>query len=148
MLVRILMAALCMSLLCLGALISEAVERHPSALFTGCYSDLKLIENEGVVIGSGSLMIKRVHGKYTATFVELMHDGGEYYPQVPVRNLAVDQAKGRITFDLVLHQGKVTQEIPHVTGKVSDAGIKMNWRGRAALYGRSNPFMRRMQGCK
>lgn len=115
----------------------------PTIPITGCYSDLKLLENEGMVIGNGSFVIRKVNGRYAATFTELMHDGGEYYPKATIENLTVNESKKIITFDIALHSGRDGTVLRHVTGRVTHAGIKMNWRGHSAEHGQANPFMRR-----
>ncbi|MFN2453577.1 MAG: hypothetical protein ABR577_05095 [Pyrinomonadaceae bacterium] len=120
----------CIHLLLLGAP-SFVYARRPALVtpIVGYYSDLKLLESEGMVTGNGSFIIRKVNGKYVATFTELMHDGGEYYPDFTVNNLTVNKFKGIIVFDLALHSGRDVTILRRVTGKVSGKGIKMNWRG-------------------
>ncbi len=115
----------------------------PTIPIIGCYSDLRLLENEGMVIGNGLFVIRKVNGRYVATFTELMHDGGEYYPEVTIENLVVNESQRIITFDLALHDGRDVTVLRRVTGRVTRVGIKMNWRGHSAEHGQANPFMRR-----
>ena len=136
--------AFCGTLLLISA--SPFVHARKSASIIpiiGCYSDLKLLENEGMVVGNGSFIIRKVNGRYVATFTELMHDGGEYYPEVTIENLIVNESKRIITFDIALHSGRDVTVLRWVTGKVTRAGIKMNWHGHRAEHGQANPFMRR-----
>jgi hypothetical protein len=140
--------AFCLSLLLINA--SPFVygrKLSQSVPISGCYSDLKELKSEGMVLGNGSLTIRKVKGRYVATFTQLMHEGGDYYPEVELQNLNVDEAGRTIIFDIVLNPGRNARELHGVTGKITRAGIKMNWHGNAANYGKPDPFMRR-QDCK
>ncbi len=124
--------------------ISLFATRLPPFRIVGCYSDLKLIVAEGLVVGNGSLNIKKLKGKYVATFTELTGDGGEYAPTVRVRNLSVNESKRTVKFDLpLLGNGKSVVFVRGVTGRITSSGIRMNWRGRAGEFGGPNPFLRR-----
>lgn len=138
----------CIHLLLLNAP-SFVYAREPALAtpIVGCYSDLKLLESEGMVIGNGSFIIRKENGKYVATFTELMHDGGEYYPDATVKNLIVNESKGIIIFDLALHSGRDIAVLRLVSGRITRAGVKMNWRGNAAEHCSEDPFMRR-QKCR
>ncbi len=136
--------AVCLALLLVNASPFVYARESSSVIpIIGCYSDLKLLDNEGMVIGNGGFVIKKVNGRYVATFTELMHDGGEYYPEVAIENLIVNETKRIITFDIALHSGRDGKVLRRVTGRVTRVGIKMNWRGHRAEHGQPNPFMRR-----
>lgn len=109
----------------------------------GCYSDLTLDAKEGVVTGTGSFRIKKMNGKYAAFFTELVGDGGEYLPTVRIRNLKVNEKTRMIVFDITLNDGNESIVLHHVSGRISRAGIKMNWRNHATFIGSENPFLRR-----
>ena len=109
----------------------------------GCYSDIEALESDGLIVGTGWFEIKKVTGKYVATFTELRDDGGEGYPEVKVKHLVVNKAKKVVVFDLALHLGGRKTVLKQVRGRISRAGIKMNWRGHSTDYGQSDPFMKR-----
>ena len=145
---RRIIIAVCLALLSINRPPFVYARKSSSVIpIIGCYSDLKLLKNEGMVIGNGGFVIRKVNGRYVATFTELMHDGGEYYPDFRIRNLIVNQSKRIITFDIALHSGRDEKVLRRVTGRVTRAGIKMNWRGHHAEHGQPNPLMRR-QKCR
>ncbi|MEJ7849543.1 MAG: hypothetical protein WKF92_15785 [Pyrinomonadaceae bacterium] len=132
------------------SIISPTSGQNSAARITGCYSDLKLIEEEGLVVGAGSFNITKVKGKYSATFTELIGDGGEYTAGTKVRNLSVDEPRRRIRFDLpLLGEGREIEYVKGATGRITRSGIQMNWRGAFGRFGGSSkPFLaRRTRNC-
>ncbi len=60
-----------------------------------------------------------MNGRYVATFTELMHDVGEYYPEVTIENLIVNEANGITRFDIALHSGRDVTVLRRVTGRIT-----------------------------
>jgi|GEM_PF-5540633 len=108
----------------------------------GCYSDLAVIEGEGLVVGTGSFRIKRNGGRYSAFFTELINDGGAYGPTVKLKHLRVSQPPRTVYFDIVLHNGSELS-LRNVSGTITKRGIKMHWRHHVSLIGSEDPFLRR-----
>jgi hypothetical protein len=127
------------------AVVGGAVPVRTVAQIVGCYSDIRVIESEGLVVGTGAFRIRKDNGKYFATFTELLGDGGRYSKPKPVRNLPVDDRNMVIRFELLLESSNLSAgtELRDVTGRISKRGIKMNWRGQGTDFGSSNPFLRR-----
>jgi hypothetical protein len=127
------------------AVVSTGAAARATAQIAGCYSDLRVIDNEGLVVGTGSFRIRKDNGKYFATFTELLGDGGRYSKPKPVRNLHVDDRNMVIRFDLSLESSNRSAgtELRNVTGRISKRGIKMIWRGQGTDFGTPNPFLQR-----
>lgn len=125
---------------------SVVAQRRLPAI-VGCYSDLHLDSDNALVTGTGSFEIKRYKNRYSAIFVELVGDGGSYLPAVHIPNLKVDEVKRIVFFDIVLHDGRDKKLLRNVSGRISAAGIKMNWRAQGTLIGSANPFLKRSKVC-
>jgi hypothetical protein len=127
------------------AVVAMGIPARTVAQIVGCYSDIRVIQREGLVVGTGSFRIRKDNGKYFATFTELLGDGGQYSKPRLVRNLRVDDRSMVITFDLLLDSSNRggSAVLRDVTGRISRRGMKMNWRGQGTDFGSSNPFLRR-----
>ncbi len=121
----------------------NAAAQKPRVSIVGCYSDLNLDKENGVVTGTGSFRIRPSKGKYEAFFTELIGDGGSYAKTAKVRNFKVNTAKRKVAYDAVLHDGRFSITLSGVTGRISQGGIKMNWRGSGTAIGDANPYLRR-----
>ena len=144
-----LLLRLIVSLSLFGSL-SFAIAQRRSVPITGCYSDLSLIENKSLVVGTGSFRIRKVNGRYVATFTELLDDGGSYASPKPVQNFRVNESTGTITFDMPLSSSNRGGSVllRNASGRVSRNGIQMNWQGHGGDYGENNPFFhRRTRNC-
>ncbi len=118
----------------------------------GCYSDL--IERNGNIIGNGIIKIKKENGKYFGTFAELRNELGLTDGEKFLENLKVDESKRILTFTIEFSRyvGTKTRKLEMVrkivTGKITNAGIKINWNGYRTDYGNVNPFMKREKDCQ
>jgi hypothetical protein len=125
----------------------DGARARRAVAIAGCYSDLNLDTDAGMVTGNGGFNITKTATGWKATFVELMQDGGEYYPEAAIDNLRVDERRGVVTFNIDLHDGAHVTRLRNVTATVTRTGIKMNWRGHSASHGKPDPFMRRLAHC-
>jgi hypothetical protein len=119
--------------LCLG--------QKSSIPIVGCYTDIVPIKEESLIVGSGYLIIKKVHNRYVANFSELANDGGKTYPTMTITKLIINEPKRKMAFDLPLHSGTTSLK---VTGQIYRNGIKMRWNKNIVVgIGQNSPFMRR-----
>ena len=86
------------------------------------------------------IKISKENGKYVGTFAELQNELGLASDEVPLKNIIVDESKLTIKFDL-------SETRRGVTGKITKAGIKMNWGKSRGSYGTANSFMKRDKNC-
>lgn len=135
-------------ILTVATIVSFSQKSAPADLIVGCYSDLREI-SEGV-IGNSVIRITRENGKYAGTFAELSNELGMAYDEVPLENLIIDRLKGTIAFDIKSRQIAAREFKTHkreITGRITKAGIKMNWRDHKGEYGTVNSFMKRKKSC-
>lgn len=121
----------------------------------GCYSDVTTTgTNDELIVGSGTIVLKKKGNIYTGTFQQLLNDSGEGLPAVPLQNLTVSETEKRIAFTVKVYnyerdkQGNEILRISKATGKITSRGLKLNWRGLAPPYGPPNPLMKRKRNCE
>jgi len=119
-------------------------QRSRQLRIEGCYTDTELIEDEGVVVGSGTLTIKKNSGKYVGTFVQLLSDGGGDHAPVTLENLVINPERRTISFTLrVFVAGGRTKAI-NARGTINSRGIRLRFSEDLFDYGRPNPLMRKV----
>jgi len=141
---------LCSLLFLVSFTSSIFAQKHSAISIVGCYSDLNA--SSGDVVGAGVVKIKKKNGKYVGTFEELRNERGDAWEAIPLENLVVDESSRTIKFDIKFHRLKdintrYLETVRGVTGKITKSGLKMNWRGKSAEYGGTNPFMKRGKDC-
>jgi hypothetical protein len=129
---------LCCLIIMLGAVTFASAQKSSKTVsVVGCYSDLREIP-EGI-IGNGIIRISKKSGTYFGTFAELQNELGLASDEMPLENLIVEQSKSIITFTFG-GRGRVT-------GKITKAGIQMNWGNNRGAYGTAKSFMKRGKDC-
>lgn len=120
----------------------------------GCYSDVTTAgkENE-LIVGSGTIVLKKKGKVYSGTFQQLLNDSGEGFAAVPLQNVTVNETEKTISFTVKVHtyesdkQGNKILRTSKATGQFTSKGLKLNWKGLAPQYGPPNPLMKRNRNC-
>ncbi len=127
----------CLIILVGATTFAVAQKSSQAVSVVGCYSDLREI-SEGI-IGNGVIKIATENGKYVGTFAELQNELGLAYDEVALQNISIDKSKLTIRFDIGTKR--------RVRGKITKAGMKMNWGENRGAYGTANSFMKRDKDC-
>jgi len=117
--------------------------RSKGVRIEGCYQDTKLVADKTLVVGTGTITITKLKGGYTGKFHQLMNDSGESYAEVPLHRLIVNQASGAISFEVEVFTSWNARKLSKATGRITNEGLKLNWKEDAFQYGAANPFMKR-----
>jgi hypothetical protein len=135
---KILLFLYCLIIIAGASIFAFAQKSSQGVSVIGCFTDLR--EQSGNILGNGVIKIAKENGKYVGTFAELSNKLGLTYDEVSLKNIVVDELKLKIKFD-------ISETGRGVTGKITKAGIKMNWGESRGEYGTANSLMKRDKDC-
>ena len=130
----------------------ELLFAHTSVKIAGCYSDLNTTGGGELIVGSGTVIIKKDKDRYSGTFQQLKDDGGEGYKKMTLEDLKISEADRTISFRVKLfyldEKGNQAERMSKATGRFSSRGLKLFWKDDVLIYGQPNPLMTRRNDCE